>query len=104
MILTDKREVLIENFLKGNFFQSTVVDDADPLKANRLKVQIDGVTDEIDKEDLPWYYIKMAPKSGANAKNDTPNIDSRVIVYFPEEDIMNGIIVESISSIPPAMT
>jgi len=104
MILTDKREMLIENFLKGRTLQSTVVDDADPLKANRLRVQIDGVTDEIEKDDLPWYYIRMTPKSGSNAKNDTPNIDSRVLVYFPEEDIMNGIIVESISSIPPAMS
>jgi len=98
----DKQDTVLARFLKNNRFQGTVKDDADPLQANRIRVALDNVTDEIDTQHLPWYYIDMPPTSGANAQNDVPKVDSRVIVYFEEEDIMNGRVVNSVSSIPPA--
>ena len=97
----DLKDVINERLLKGNTLQATVVDNQDPLKANRIKVKIDNITDKLDKKVLPWYVIAMPPNNGANAKNDIPKINSRVLVYFEEEDIMNGKVVESISSIPP---
>jgi RNA binding exosome subunit len=33
-----------------------IVDVSDDLKINRCKVSIDGKTDEIKTEDLPWYF------------------------------------------------
>ena len=98
------KDIVNERFLKGNTFQGTVKDNADPLHANRIKVALDNVTDQIPVEDLPWYVIAVPPFNGSNAQNDIPKIDSRVLVYFEEEDIMNGKVVESISSIPPKST
>ena len=95
------KEIIAERLLKHNTLQGTVVDNTDPLKANRIKVKIDGITDKIDKKYLPWYVIAKEPKSGSNSQNDIPKINSRVLVYFEEEDIMNGKVVESIVSIPP---
>ena len=95
------KDIINERYLKGNTFQGTVVDNADPYHANRIRVQLDGITDQISKENLPWYVIAMKPFNGSNAQNDIPKIKSRVLVYFEEEDIMNGKVIESISSIPP---
>jgi hypothetical protein len=95
------KDIINERYLKRNLFQGTVVDNQDPLQANRIKVALDGITDQIDKKYLPWYVIARPPFNGSNAQNDIPKIDSRVLVYFEEEDIMNGKVVESISSIPP---
>jgi hypothetical protein len=97
----DLKDIINERFLKGNIFQGTVVDNADPLNANRIKVQLDHITDQIPKEHLPWYVIAMSPFNGSNAQNDIPKINSRVLVFFEEEDIMNGKVIESISTIPP---
>ena len=101
MNLLEKKDLINERPLKNGYFQGTVKNDVDPLKANRIKVAIDGVTDKIKKDDLPWYVIKMPITSSANSKNDVPKKESRVIVYFGEEDIMNGKVVEAIVSIPP---
>lgn len=37
-------------------FFGKVVDISDELKINRVRVSIDGLTDEIKTEDLPWYF------------------------------------------------
>jgi hypothetical protein len=95
------KDIINERFLKGNTFQGTVVDNQDPLKANRIKVALDRITDQIDKKFLPWYVIARPAYNGSNAQNDIPKVDSRVLVYFEEEDIMNGKVIESVSSIPP---
>jgi|GEM_PF-7036134 len=102
MNIREKKEMAFEYFLKNKEFQGTVVDDADPFTANRIKVQLDGVTDEIEKDDLPWYYITMAPQSQPQAQNDVPAVDSRVIVTFLDDDIMNGRVIQSVVSMPPA--
>ena len=104
MNFLDKKDVVNERILKGNTLQGTVVDNADPFQANRIKVQIDNLTDKIEKKYLPWYVISMPTNNGTNAKNNIPKINSRVLVYFEEEDIMNGKVVESTSSIPPKVS
>jgi len=101
MYYLELKDTINERFLKGNVFQGTVVDNADPFQANRIKVSLDNVTDGIKKDDLPWYVIAMPAFNGSNAQNDIPKIDSRVLVYFEEDDIMNGKVVESIATIPP---
>ena len=97
----DYKDIVNERTLKEGLFQGTVKDNADPLKANRIKVALDGITDKIKKDDLPWYTIKMPVTNGANSKNNVPKVASRVLVFFEDEDIMNGKVVESIVSIPP---
>lgn len=37
-------------------FFGKVVDVSDDLKINRCRISIDGLTDEIKPEDLPWYF------------------------------------------------
>jgi len=101
MRFLDMKDIMNERPLKGQYLQGTVVDNKDPLKANRIKVKLDHITDGIKKDYLPWYVIAMPPSNGANAQNNIPKEKSRVIVYFEEEDIMNGKVVESIVSIPP---
>jgi len=101
MNFLDLKDFVNERFLKGNLIQGTVVDNNDPFQANRIKVKVDGVTDKIDKKYLPWYVIEMPATNGSNAKNDIPKVGSRVLVYFEEEDIMNGKVIYSVSSIPP---
>jgi len=54
-------------------FFGKVVDVLDDLKINRIRVSIDGLTDEIKIEDLPWYF----PWYGQNylpIKNDVVSI------------------------------
>jgi hypothetical protein len=40
----------------GSIFFGTVVDVADDKKLYRIRVKINGYTDKIAIEDLPWYY------------------------------------------------
>lgn len=45
----------------------TVVDVNDPLKKFRCRVSINGYTDQISTEDLPWYFsfgVKQLPEEG----------------------------------------
>jgi len=54
-------------------FFGKVVDVSDDLKINRIRVSIDGLTDEIKTEDLPWYF----PWYGQNylpIKNDVVSV------------------------------
>jgi hypothetical protein len=102
MYLREKRDILMEYTLKNGYFQGTVVDDNDPKQASRVKVQIDFITDEIKVDYLPWYYIEQPLSSSPNSKTDIPKVNSRVIVTFDKEDIMNGIVKCSVVSKPPA--
>lgn len=60
-----------------------VVDVVDDEKKNRVKVSIPGYTDEIPKEQLPWYY----PFFGLNY---LPVIDDTVPVIIFNNDITHG--------------
>jgi hypothetical protein len=101
MNIREKKEMAFEYFLKNKEFQGTVVDTLDPFSSNRVKVQLDGVTDEINPEDLPWYYILMHVQSQPQGQNNIPAMGSRVVVTFLDDDIMNGRITHSVVSIPP---
>lgn len=102
MYLREKRDMLLESTLMGGYFQGTVVDVADPKKASRIKVKLDSLTDELKKEDLPWYFIEQGVSSSPNSKTSIPKAGSRVIVTFNQEDIMNGIVKTGIVSKPPS--
>ena len=101
MYIREKREMILESTLKGGYFQGTVVDVLDPEEASRIKVQLDFLTDEIPKLHLPWYYIEQGVSSAPNSKTEIPKVDSRVIVTFENEDIMNGTVITGIVSQPP---
>jgi len=104
MSFLEIRDFLTERTLKGGYFQGTVVDTLDPEQASRIKVKLDNLTDEIDKESLPWYYIEQYVTSSPNSKTTIPKNGSRVIVKFEQEDIMNGIVTTSIVSQPPKLS
>jgi uncharacterized protein YktA (UPF0223 family) len=65
-------------------FFGKVVDISDDLKINRCRISIDGLTDEIKTEELPWYF----PWYGINylpIKNDVVSVivfDSNFVTAF----------------------
>ena len=88
--------------LKDGIFNGKVVDNKDPEKLGRIKVEIDELTKGIDKKYLPWYFIKNPISSSPNAKNNIPQKGTMVVVEFPTNDIYNGLVSWMINSIPPS--
>lgn len=87
------------NYTLG-FFQGKVADNADPENGQRVKVLVDNLTDEIPEEDLPWYSCMQPANSSNNNTSSVPQINSRVIVQFPDGNIYNGVVLYGIPSIP----
>lgn len=77
-------------------FQGTVVNTEDPEQKNRVKVQVDTMTNEISEDDLPWYVVLASAGGGNNAVSSVPSVGSRVLVQFPDNDIYNAIITYSL--------
>ena len=77
-----------------------VKDINDPLKLNRIKIEVDELTKGIKKDWLPWYICEFPVKSTYNATVDIPPKDSYVLVKFPNNDIYNGIVYGMISRKP----
>lgn len=78
-----------------------VVDTRDPDMNSRVKVEIDGLTNGIERTLLPWYSTAQSFGSGSNSQSNLPPVNSRVRVSFPTDDIYNGIVEYSIASVPP---
>jgi len=87
--------------LKGKDWIGIVVAVNDPKKDFRVKVQIDNLTDKIDKKFLPWYVVPHQAGDMGNAQGKKPPVNSRVIVSFYTDDIYNGYVKEVIPSIVP---
>ena len=91
--MTFKHSLLDNSYLlQGNLYQGTIVDTNDPQRKNRVKVKIDNLTDQLDKELLPFYIVFHSAGQGNNSVSNVPTIGSRVIVNFPNNDIYNGIV------------
>ena len=87
----------------------TVVDVSDNgyndtgLPVFRVKVKIDNLTDNIDKEYLPWYVVKQSPSDSYNEHGRIPRVGMKVLVEFPYDDFYNGIVSFQLPNTPPEM-
>ena len=86
----------LKNFT-GGFYIGKVVENKDPLKIGRIKVQIDGLTDNISKENLPWTYQIFPIGTGENEKSVSttivPGLGTKVIVIFPTNDVYTSFYI-----------
>jgi hypothetical protein len=80
-----------------------VIDNYDPDKLGRIKVQLTWQADE-DKSSLPWIDV-ITPSAGALASGDknrgfhfTPEIDDYVVVGFSDNDPSKPLVMGSIST------
>lgn len=93
MILNDFSSIL-KTYHSSDYVQGTVIDNVDPLHKSRLRVSIPGMTDQLDKNKLPWYpMISM----GCNSASSIPPVGTRVVLYYI--DIYNSLVFGSIPSI-----
>ena len=81
-------------------FRGMVVQASDELGANRIKVKIDGITNQFDVEDLPYYRLQTALTNSPNTHVSIPPVGSYVIVDL-KGDIYNGIVESTITNISP---
>lgn len=93
IIETYKQEILDLSHGRA-YAQGYVVNNADPLRKSRVKVKIDGISDQIDEDLLPWYPVIQGQQ---NSYTDIPPNGARVIVrYF---DIYNSVVLGAIPSL-----
>lgn len=83
-------------YMVRDIVQGKVVDNVDPLKKSRVKVSIQGISDHIQVDHLPWYPIIQ---TSGNSHIKIPPINTRVMVKY--YDIYNSVVIGSISSTPP---
>lgn len=76
---------------KPNEAQGTVIDINDPLSKSRVKVRIDGLTDQVPDADIPWYPVSQGT---VNFQRRLPPVRSRVIVDIT--DVYNAVVVGAI--------
>lgn len=86
--------------IKDNIYLGTVISKRDPLKLNRVQVSVDDKTDKIPEDSLPWYVVIKSPDASSNSQTSLPREGSRVFVEFPNDDIYNGVVKSTVSSIP----
>jgi hypothetical protein len=96
----DYMENKVSKKLEG-FWIGTVVDNSDPKKLNRIKVQVRELSNKIDKEYLPWYPCVIPPNANPNSKNFIPTKGSEVYVIFPDNNFYNGFVLSQLPYDPP---
>lgn len=75
---------------KDRIYVGTVVDNNDPDKLSRIKVQIAQVFDDISNDLLPWVLPSLNHTGGASAETgnvDIPEIGSKVSIQFEDGNI-----------------
>jgi len=75
-------------------YRGQVLDNDDPDKLGRIKVNLFGLTDGIDAEDLPWAVPAMPLFAGAGSGFGyfaVPKIGTYVFVFFEASDIYQPI-------------
>lgn len=89
-------QYILEKFKPLNkMYFGQVVDNADPKVLGRVKVEIPGLTQGIDKEYLPWYSVLQPAGLGGSSYTTqyaVPQVNTTVAVEFPTEDIYAGIV------------
>ena len=71
--------------------------DADPNdRLGRVRVAIDGLTDELkdsNPDDIPLYLVLGSANGGNNEGVSIPQTGSRVLVSLINNDIYNGVVL-----------
>lgn len=81
--------------IDNRVYIGTVVDNSDPAKLSRVRVEIPELTANIAKDHLPWYPINYSVgfgKSGNLSGLIIPDVGSEVTVIFPYKDIYHGLV------------
>ena len=78
-----------------------VVDNYDPKGANRIRVSLFGLTNDLSPDDLPFYSIKPEVSDTPNSNVKIPPYGSLVEVEIKDDDIYNGVVVSTQTAIPP---
>jgi len=77
----------------GNY-RGKVVSNTDPSSLGRIKVEVFGVFDGIDAEDIPWAVPAFPLSSGAGVGYGSfavPEVDSHVWCFFESGDIYQPV-------------
>ncbi len=86
---------LIEYLKKANHYETPykgkVIDNEDPKKLGRVKVQIEGLL-QGEKEVLPWIHPQTPANIGGGESSAfyVPEVGSQIVVVFPYEDVYFG--------------
>lgn len=87
--------------LNGKVAIGTVAINNDPLFMNRIKVRIPYLhPDNMPDEDLPWI-VKFTGVANINAQGSvySPDIGTKVAVFFPTDDLYSGIYFGSLPNV-----
>lgn len=87
-----------EDFSYGGIYRATVLDNNDPSKLGRVKVNVFGVYDSIAAADLPWAVPMQPIGPGAGSGFgvfSVPEIGSIVFVMFEGGDVYQPIVIGS---------
>ena len=98
-----KDRIVNSKTLSNRIWIGTVVDTLDTDGNSRIKVEIEGLTEGIEKADLPWYTTAQGFSPASNSQTKLPPVNARVKVNFPTDDIYNGIVEYSVVSVPPGL-
>jgi len=82
------------------YFIGKVIDSWDKNEQFRVRVSIEGLTDKIPKDKLPWYLVLSTSGNTYNQHGSIPPIGSYVLVKF-EDDIYTGYVISTLSNQPP---
>jgi len=84
-----------QSTLKFNgMYRGKVLDNIDPDKLGRLKIQVFGVFDKIVVEDIPWAVPAFPLFSGSGSGYGyfvVPEVDSFVWVFFEAGDLYQPV-------------
>lgn len=79
-----------------SIYQGQVVAVDDPKGLGRVKVEIPGLTQGIDKDILPWFSIMQPVGLGGSLYSgnfSVPQENTLVMVMFPNKDMYSGIVI-----------
>jgi hypothetical protein len=82
---------LLEDHQKANFYRAKVTSLDDPIKLNRIQINIFGLTDDIPVDVLPWCDLQF--RDGVITY---PNINDIIWLFFEGGDIFRPVYLGTI--------
>lgn len=76
------------------FEQGEVLENKDPNRQGRLKIKVFGRFDELEPDYIPWFEpgnINTPSDETGGGFLNLPKTGSVINVYFPDDDIYNGL-------------